>query len=159
MTLHMESDAFDDGGIVPPKYGCFGDNVQPGFYLADVPEGTVSFALIFHDVDVALDGRVEDGSHWVAWNIPGSVRAIPEGDLPDGSVVGRNVEDRNAYLGPGAPPGPRYHHYILELYALGSWLELPVTASRVELLAAMEGRVVGKAAYVGRYRRAGVTVA
>jgi Raf kinase inhibitor-like YbhB/YbcL family protein len=159
MILLMETDAFEDGGIVPPRYGCFGDNVQPGFRLSNVPDGTVSFALILHDIDVALDGRVEDGSHWIVWNIPGRVRDIPEGALPEGSVVGENVEERNAYLGPGAPPGPRYHHYVFELYALNSWLEIPATADRAELLAALDGRNVGKAASVGRYRRAGVTVA
>jgi hypothetical protein len=31
-------------------------------------------------------------------------------------------------------------------------LDLPSTATRAELLAAMEGHVVGKAAYVGRFR-------
>src|SRR5690606_23652637 len=68
MSLLMESDAFEDGGIVPPKYGCFGANVQPGFKISNVPPGTAGFALIFHDIDVALDGRTEDGLHWIAWN-------------------------------------------------------------------------------------------
>ncbi len=153
MALRMESDAFADGGIVPPKYGCFGDNVQPGFRLSEPPERTATYALIFHDIDVALDRRTEDGLHWIVWNIPGDTREIPEGRLPPGAVVGRNVEDKNAYLGCGAPAGARYHHYVFELYALDSRLDLPPTASRAELLAAMEGKTVGKAAYVGRFKR------
>jgi phosphatidylethanolamine-binding protein (PEBP) family uncharacterized protein len=59
------------------------------------------------------------------------------------------------YMGPGAPPGPRDHHYVWELYALNADLELPETASREDLLAAMQGKVVAKAAYVGRYRGEG----
>jgi hypothetical protein len=55
-------------------------------------------------------------------------------------------------MGPGAPAGPRYHHYVFELYALNANLDLPATASRDELLAAMAGKVVAKAAYVGRYK-------
>jgi len=58
----------------------------------------------------------------------------------------------NAYMGPGAPAGPRYHHYIFELYALNAKLDLPETASRDDLMAAMKGKTVAKAAYVGRYR-------
>ncbi len=154
MPLLMESDAFEDGGIVPPRYGCFGDNVQPGFKFSGAPEGTASYAILFHDIDVALDGRTEDGLHWTVWNIPVAAGRIPEGRLPDGAVTGRNVENKNDYLGPGAPAGPRYHHYVFELYALDSKLDLPATASRGALLAAMEGKILGKAAYVGRFRRA-----
>lgn len=86
-------------------------------------------------------------------DIPPSAGGIPENGLPDGAVTGRNVEDRNAFLGPGAPSGARYHHYVFELFALDSLLDLPDTASRAELLAAMEGQVLDKAAYVGRFKR------
>jgi Raf kinase inhibitor-like YbhB/YbcL family protein len=154
MFLLMESDAFEDTGIVPPRYSCFGDNVQPGFRFSNAPDGTVSYAILFHDIDVALDGDPEDGLHWVAWNIPAEAGGIPEGGLPEGAIQGRNVENRNAYLGPGAPSGPRYQHYVFELYALDSLLDLPETASRRELLVAMQRKVVGKAAYIGRFRRA-----
>jgi Raf kinase inhibitor-like YbhB/YbcL family protein len=153
MALLMKSEAFEDGGIVPPKYSCFGDNVQPGFTFSNAPDGTVCYALIFHDIDVALDGDPLDGLHWTVWNVPAAAGGIPEGRLPEGAVTGRNVEDRNAYLGPGAPAGPRYHHYVFELYALDSPLDLPASAGRDELLEAMRGKVIGKAAYVGRFRR------
>ena len=151
--LIMETDAFEDGGIVPPRYGCFGDNVQPGFRFRNVPAEAASLALLFHDIDVALDGRTEDGLHWTVWNIPPEAGGLPEGGLPPHAVLGRNVEGRNAYLGPGAPAGPRYHHYVFELYALDRLLDLPPTAARADLLEAMEGHVVAKAAYVGRFRR------
>jgi Raf kinase inhibitor-like YbhB/YbcL family protein len=154
MPLLIESQSFEDTGIVSPKYSCFGDNVQPEFKFRDPPEGTVSYAIIFHDIGVALEGTCEDGLHWVVWNIPADAGGIREGALPAGAVTGRNVEQRNAYLGPGAPAGPRYHHYVFEFYALDALLDLPETASRPELLAAMEGRVLGKAAYVGRFKRA-----
>jgi phosphatidylethanolamine-binding protein (PEBP) family uncharacterized protein len=41
---------------------------------------------------------------------------------------------------------------VFELYALNANLDLPPTAGREELLKAMEGKIVAKAAYVGRYR-------
>ena len=153
LPLMMESDAFEDGGIVPPRFGCFAENIQPGFRFKNVPDEAASLALIFHDIDVALDGSTEDGLHWTVWNIPPDSAGVPEGGLPPGAVLGRNVENRNAYLGPGAPPGARYHHYVFELFALDRELDLPPTAGRTELLEAMEGNVLAKAAYVGRFRR------
>jgi Raf kinase inhibitor-like YbhB/YbcL family protein len=149
--LLMESDAFPDGGIVPQKYAGRG-GVQPGFKFSNAPAGTVSYAIIFHDLDVALGGNTGDVLHWVAWNIPASANGIPEGSLPPGSVQGLNIAKQNAYFGPGAPPGPRYHHYVFELYALNTTLDLPATAGRDELLAAMAGKTVAKAAYVGRFK-------
>jgi hypothetical protein len=104
---------------------------------------------------VAIGGGTGDVLHWLAWNIPASAGGIPEGGLPEGSVQGRNLMGQNVYMGPGAPPGPRDHHYVFELYALNATLDLPATAGRDELIAAMEGKVVAKAAYVGRFRGQG----
>lgn len=149
--LLMQTTAFVDGGIVPQKYAGR-SGVQPGFTFSNAPDGTVTYAIILHDIDVAIGGGTGDVLHWLAWNIPASANGIPEGRLPDGSVTGRNLMGQNVYMGPGAPPGPRYHHYVFELYALNAKLDLPETASREELLAAMKGKTVAKAAYVGRYR-------
>jgi len=148
--LLMETDAFPDGGIVPLRYTGAGDNVQPAFTFSNAPEGTVSYAIIMHDLDVAFGGNTADILHWMAWNIPASAGGIPEGRLPDGSM-----QTERGYRGPGAPPGPRYHHYVFELYALNATLDVPANVDRDGLLAAMAGKVVAKSAYVGRFRREG----
>jgi len=152
--LLMQTDAFPDGGVVPERFAVRGGNVQPAFTFSNVPDGTVSFAIIFHDIDVSIMGGTGDVLHWMAWNIPAAAGGIPEGKLPEGSVQGANMGGQNAYMGPGAPAGPRYHHYVFELYALNANLDLAATASRDELIAAMAGKVVAKSAYVGRYRGA-----
>lgn len=151
--LLMKTRAFPDGGIIPSRYAGF-HGVQPGFEFLHAPPETKSFAIVFHDIDVAVNSDGGDVLHWIAWNIPAAARGIPEGKLPAGSVTGRNILGRNSYGGPGAPPGPRYHHYVFELYALTSTIDLTQTAGRDELLAAIKGKVVAKAAYVGRFRRA-----
>jgi len=150
VPLLIESNAFPDGGIVPDKYSFRGGNTQPDFKISNAPAETQSFAIILHDIDVGIGGP-DDVLHWVAFNIPGTTKEIPEGKLPEGSVTGKNMRD-NSYMGPGAPPGPRYHHYVFEFYALSEKLDLPATTSRAELLAAMKGKVIAKAAYVGRFR-------
>jgi Raf kinase inhibitor-like YbhB/YbcL family protein len=149
--LLMETDAFPDGGIIPQKFTGRG-GVNPGFKFSNAPAGTVAYALILHDIDVAFGGNPGDVLHWTAWNIPASANGIPEGKLPEGSVQGPNVTNQNAYFGMGAPAGPRYHHYVFELYALNAMLDLPTTATRDDLLKAMQGKVTAKAAYVGRFR-------
>jgi Raf kinase inhibitor-like YbhB/YbcL family protein len=149
--LLMTSDAFPDGGIVPPKFAGRG-GVQPGFKFSGAPAETVSYAIIFHDIDVSLMGSTGDVLHWIVWNIPVAAGGLPEGSVPAGAVVGRGITGQNAYFGPGAPAGPRYHHYVFELYALNANLDLPPTAGRDELLKAMEGKIVAKSAYVGRFR-------
>ena len=91
--------------------------------------------------------------HWLAWNIPAKADGIPEGSLPEGAVSGTAGVGRGTYFGPGAPAGPRYHHYVFELYALSSMLDIPADATRAQLLDAMKAVIVGKAAYVGRFRQ------
>ena len=70
--------------------------------------------------------------HWLAWNIPAKAGGIPEGSLPDGAVSGTAGVGRGNYFGPGAPAGPRYHHYVFELYALSAMLDLPANATRAQ---------------------------
>lgn len=151
IPLTIESTAFPDGGVVPDKYSFRGGNTQPGFKISNAPTNVQTYAIIFHDIDVALAGGTDDVLHWVVWNIPGTTKEIPEGKLPEGSVGGKGIRDNN-FMGPGAPPGPRFHHYVFEFYALDAKMDLPTTASRPELLAAMKGHVLAKAAYVGRFR-------
>jgi Raf kinase inhibitor-like YbhB/YbcL family protein len=155
--LLMETDAFPDGGIVPLKYANAGGSTMPGFKISGAPAGTVAYAVIFHDIDVSLMGSVGDVLHWMAWDIPAASNGWPEGpstgaSLPAGSVMGNNLTGKPVYMGPGAPAGPRYHHYVFELYALNANLGLPATATRDEVLKALEGKIVAKAAYVGRFR-------
>jgi Raf kinase inhibitor-like YbhB/YbcL family protein len=154
VPLLIESKAFADGGIVPPKFSMRGGNVQPDFTISNAPATTQSFAIILHDIDVSVGPDGGDVLHWVAWNIPGDTKQIEEGKLPAGSVQGSNMMRQNSYMGMGAPAGPRYHHYVFEFYALNSKLDLPPTASRAELLEAIKGKVIAKAAYVGRFKSA-----
>ncbi|HUG35367.1 MAG TPA: YbhB/YbcL family Raf kinase inhibitor-like protein [Candidatus Limnocylindrales bacterium] len=118
---------------------------------ATAQRGGFQLAQMFMETDAFPDGGIVPVRYTGAvWNIPASAGGIPEGGLPDGAV-----QTERGYRGPGAPPGPRCHHYVWELFALNGTLELPPTASRDEILAAMEGMVVAKAAYVGRFRREG----
>ena len=164
--LTVTSSAWPDGGEIPMKYSSRGDNKSPGFEFqwftgtapSAAPAALQSYAVIFHDVENATMRGPADTLHWSAFDIPATATGLAEGlasgDLPDGTINGPGLARRNGgaggYFGPGAGPGP-FHHYVFEFYALDIKLSLPGTTTRDELLKAMEGHVVGKAAYFGRF--------
>lgn len=151
-NMQVTSSAFEDGGVIPIRFTSHGDNIQPDFTITGAPDNTTSYAIIFHDIEVAIGGGTDDVTHWLAWNIPSS--NIAEGSLPDGSVQGSNITGQSTYMGSGAPYPDRFHHYVFEFYALSEDLDLAEGASRAELMEALQGKVVAKAAYVGRYANA-----
>ena len=52
--LTLTTDAFPDGGIIPPKYTQLSANpVSPKLEWTNVPDNIVSFVLIMHDPDTA----------------------------------------------------------------------------------------------------------
>jgi len=157
--------AWPDGDVIPAKYVNAGDKKSPAFDFkwmmgtadAAAPATLQSFAIVFHDIENAPNATTgEDTLHWMIWDIPGTAKGIPEGlpmgDLPDGSKQCACNIGRGAYFGPGAGPGP-YHHYVFEFYALDTKLNLPATTPRADVMKAMLGHVIGKAAYVGRYHQ------
>jgi Raf kinase inhibitor-like YbhB/YbcL family protein len=159
--LVLTSTAFEDGGILPAKYAGGNTAVSPALSWTGVPAGTQSFVLILHDLEAGLNrSPTRDFMHWMAWNIPATSTGLPEGmpagALPDGTlqISGRST----GYFGPGAGPG-RYHHYVFELYALDTKLQVPSTApdqaeaTRKAVTDAMEGHVLAKVALVSRFHR------
>jgi Raf kinase inhibitor-like YbhB/YbcL family protein len=155
--LHLATDAFDDGGVIPAKYTRTGPNwVSPALNWTNVPPGTVSFALLTHDPDVSISKTTEDVLHWLIFNIPGTALGLPEGvpfepTLADGSVQAKNRRGLVGFLGPGAPANGPYHHYTFELFALDTVLNLGPDATRADFLKAIDGHILGKAALVGRF--------
>jgi Raf kinase inhibitor-like YbhB/YbcL family protein len=162
--LLMTSPAWEDGGVIPNKFTQAAEGgaaVSPELRWSQVPPGTQSFVILFHDPEPVLNkGSKMDITHWLIWNIPGTSTGLPEnvaqGELPDGS---RQVSLRsNSYMGPGAPPGP-YHHYTFELYALDTKLDVPqgtpqqAADTRNAVVNAMDGHVLGKALLVARFHR------
>lgn len=146
--LAMETDAFPAGGVIPARYSARGDNVQPGFTISAAPDATVSYALVFYNKDIVNHDDTRDGLHWMVWNIPSS-QGFEEGMLPEGSMQGMNMTGQKTYFGPAAP-GP--HEYVFDLYALSETLDLDESASYEDLRSAMQGKILDRASYVGRYR-------
>lgn len=157
--LTLTTTAFEDGGVIPVKYtSADPKGVSPELKWTNVPAGTVTFALILHDPDVALQRKVGDVLHGMWFNIPGTSTGFAEGlaagpSLPDGTVQAKNLRGQNAYMGPGAGAAGPMHHYTFELFALATKLDLTADATRDDVLKAMDGHILGKAVLVGRFKR------
>jgi hypothetical protein len=157
--LTLTSPDFEDGGIIPNKFTQADPNaVSPKLEWTHVPAGTVSFALILHDPDVALQRKTDDVLHWMIFNIPGTATQLPGGvpanaKLDDGSINAKNLRGGVGFMGPGAPPAGPYHHYTFELFALDTKLDLGPDATRADVLAAMQGHILGKGVLEGRFHR------
>lgn len=165
MVLRMTVDGFPDGGVIPIKYTTFAPNTPPNEGLSPaitwntVPPGTQTFFLHMHDMENPRNKTTEDQPHWVFWNIPGTSTGLPEGvpkgsPLPDGSY--QISASGPMYRGPGARITGPFHHYMFELYALDTKLDVTPTAdpyeTRANVLKAIQGHILGKAVYVGLFR-------
>lgn len=164
-VLSVTSTAWADGAEVPMHNAYRGDNKSPGFEFhwnlgpnpGAAPDSLQTYAVIFHDLENSTNKTTVDTLHWTAFNIPGTAKGLPEAlgadDLADGTRNGPGLAARGGhpgYFGPGAGPGP-LHHYVFEFYALDTKLDLPANTTRDELLKAMDGHVIGKAAWFGRF--------
>ena len=135
------------------------DAVSPKLEWTHVPPGTVSFALILHDPDAALQRKTDDVLHWMIFNIPGSATELPGGvpagqaELSDGAIQAKNLRGMPGFMGPGAPAAGPYHHYTFELFALDTKLSLGPDATRADVLNAMNGHILGKGVLVCRFHR------
>jgi len=164
MTLAIP--AFPDGSQIPVKFSqaaegaAPGEGTSPAISWANAPAGAQSFVLHMHDMDVARNKTTDDQVHWLVWNIPGTATGLPEGvakgaQLSDGSY--QVSATGPVYRGPGAPATGPMHHYMFEVFALDTKLDVQPTAdafeTRANVLKAMQGHILGKAVYGGLFRR------
>lgn len=156
MTLELVSAAFTEGGAIPPKYTCEGDNISPPLAWSGVPPGTKSLVLIVDDPD-APDPRAPKMTwvHWVLYNLPPSSTGLTEGvkaeALPPGSMSGLNDWKREGYGGPCPPIGR--HRYLRKLYALDTILTGLNRPTKAAVEAAMKNHVLAHATLIGTYEK------
>jgi Raf kinase inhibitor-like YbhB/YbcL family protein len=164
--MTLTTPAFPDGGQIPVNFSqaapgvADGEGTSPALNWANAPAGTQSFLLHMHDLEGARSRTTEDQVHWLVWNIPATSTGLTEGQpkgvqLPDGSY--QISATGPLYRGPGAgPAGPR-HHYIFELFALDTKLDVrpgnDAFETRRNLLGAIQEHILDKAVYVGLFRR------
>ncbi len=151
----ITSSSFGDGERMPQSYSCdVEDPVSPPLTFENIPEGTVSLALIAVDPDVPTELRPEgEFDHWVLFNIPANIEGIEEGETA--GILGANTRGETTYAA-ACPPReyePTEHRYLFTLYALDTELSLEEGATRNEVLTVSEGHIIAEATLTGRYER------
>ena len=164
MTLTVSG--FQDGGQIPVKFSQAAEGVAPGEGLSpamtwtNTPPGTQSFVLHMHDLDLARNKTTDAQAHWVVWNIPATATGLPEG-VPKGAQLADGSYQISAtgqmYRGPGAAATGPLHHYMFEIYAIDTKLDVTPAAdafeTRANVMKAMQGHILGKAVYGGLFKR------
>jgi Raf kinase inhibitor-like YbhB/YbcL family protein len=144
---------------IPREYTPDGRNVSPPLTWGELPAGTKELAVICEDPDA---GNPPPFTHWVVYKIPATAKGLPEGLPIDpaapmpaevaGAIQGVSGFRRPIYRGPAPPPG-KPHHYHFIVYALDANLDLKPGLNRAELLAAIQGHVIGQGELVAIYER------
>jgi Raf kinase inhibitor-like YbhB/YbcL family protein len=143
--MQLISTAFNDGEEIPEQYTCKGTNINPPLTIMNPPAGTKSLALIMHDPDAPGTDFV----HWLVWDVPANTQSIGPNSVPVGAVQGTNSFGKNNYGGPCPPAGTGTHHYIFELYALGTNLSLGADSNREKLQDALQDHTLAQANLTG----------
>jgi len=145
--MKITSSAFEHNQLMPQKFTCDGDDVNPPLQFSDVPEGTKSLTLVVDDPDAPVGLWV----HWTVWNIKSDTTEIVENSVPSGGVEGVTSFGNVGYGGPCPPSGE--HRYFFKLYALDTELDLSTESDKEDLEEAIVGHVLDKAELIGLYKR------
>ena len=153
MTIEVNSSSLKDTGFLQTDFTCEGTDSSPHISWTGVPDGTHSIAIIAEDRFLG-----EIASHWVIWGIPADTLEVAAGisgstSLPHGAVEGMNSGGEPGYSGPCPPPkiikrGPQCKNtgfdsnpYIWNIYAINNPVSLGASASRDDLLKAIDGSI------------------
>ena len=139
-------------------FGCAGGNVSPSLSWKNAPAGTKSFAVTVYDPDAPT------GSgwwHWVMFNIPASVMALPAGagnldtgQAPKGAVQSRTDFGKPGYGGPCPPKGNKPHRYVFTVYALqADAIDADANSSAALVGFMLNANKIGEANFTGLYGR------
>lgn len=140
--MKLWSNDFRNGEMIPSKFTCQGENINPHLAWSDAPNGTKSFALVLDDPDAPSGLFV----HWAVKDIPAGVNEIKQNSaagkqLPNDYGVGQ-------YKGP-CPPA--LHRYFFRLYALN--VEELSAGTYEELYEQVKENAIAKAELMGKYKK------
>lgn len=153
-SISVSSGSFKDGGYIPRKYTCDGQDISPSLHWENIPVNTESIMILVYDPDAPIGYFI----HWVIYNIPTHISTLDEGESGGGKVSSLGVETVNdfgrlGYGGPCPPPG-KPHRYIFVVFALDTLL--PSKESKVkslDILKEARGHILAYGSIMGLYGR------
>lgn len=142
--MKITSPEFNHEELIPAKFTCDGQDINPPLVFENIPRDAQSLALIVDDPDAPMRTWV----HWVVYDIPVQ-DGIAQNSVP--GQLGNNDFKRKPYGGPCPPIGT--HRYFFKLYALDTKLDLEEGLEKGDLEKAMQGHILDKAELIGRYKK------
>ncbi|MCV2396015.1 YbhB/YbcL family Raf kinase inhibitor-like protein [Actinotalea sp. M2MS4P-6] len=140
LRLEVTSTAFVDGGAIPQRSTCDGEDVSPELQWTAAPDGTAAVAVVVIDRDAG--GFV----HWVVGPLPATTTELPEGAGSDTALPqGDNDFGEPGWGGPCPPSGT--HRYEFRVIALAESPHEPLTANE-----ALGAAALASGTLTGSYR-------
>lgn len=127
----LYSTAFVDGGPMPARHTCDGDDVSPPLDWVGVPPAA-ELALVARDVTAG--GSVL----WIITDIDTGVFGIGEGGIPESATAATNSFGERGWTGPCPPEGEGPRSYVISLHVLPEPLVLDPAAPAAENAAMVE---------------------
>ena len=167
LSIAVTSSKFNEERRIPRKYSCTEEDVSVPITWSEVPEDTVSLALMVESDQFPGAPWV----HWVLWGIPSDARGLVEAvpntaeAPPIGAEArqGTNSDEKVGWSGP-CPPAFTLHwgdgkgaqklavkHYWFRLYALDTEIDLGPEATKEDLLRAIDGHILSGGELVGEH--------
>ena len=153
MKIKLTSTAFSEGGFIPAKYTCDGQDISPPLKWDSVPKETLSIALICDDPDAPR----KTWTHWVIYNLPAETTELAENfpddeTLADGTRQGVTDFGKTGYGGP-CPPAGKAHRYYFRIYALDTKIDVVPIMDKEALQKEMAGHIIAEGQLIGKYQR------
>ncbi len=145
-TMSFSSQEFRNGGEIPIRFTCDGENVIPPMTIDRTPGDASSLVIIIEDTN----SKPEGFTHWLIYNIDPSRQNIEFGKTPEEAETGRNDFGNVGYGGP-CPPQAEAHKYNFKVYALKTKLAIEGNATRTEVERAMQGMIIAQGGFSGIY--------
>jgi len=151
-AMKVVSPAFPEGGAIPSRYTCDGEDVSPPLEWGHAPPGARALAVLVYDPDAPGGFFI----HWLLYGAPPRLTGLPEAVPPEPATRygAQAVNDfgRVGYGGPCPPPGRR-HRYVFLVVALDQPPALGPGAPARAVLEEIRGHVVAYGYTWGVYSR------
>jgi Raf kinase inhibitor-like YbhB/YbcL family protein len=151
-ALVLESPAFAKDTNLPVRFTADGEGVSPPLRWSQLPEGTVSVALLVEDADSPTPAPLV---HAIVVNLT-RAGELAEGAMVDrdgGPLIGKNSFMKAGWLPPDPPRGHGPHRYAFQILALDNVPQFDWPPGREHLLRAIRPHVIGRGSLVGIYQR------
>ena len=152
--LQLASSAFTDGGRIPGRYTCEGQEEMPPLAWSEPPEGCKSLVLTVVDPDAPDPARPQmEWIHFLAYNLPPRADSLSQQrklNRVQPGLPGFNSSRKPLWQGPCPPVGR--HRYIFTLYALDTRLMFSTIPDYAALMSGVKLHTLAEAQLTGTYQ-------